>query len=34
MGNGCFKQEDIDYDYGDDGIHVTDIYFCCCDSDL
>jgi len=33
-GNGCFKQDDFDYDYADTQISVTDIYYCCCDSDL
>jgi len=34
-GNGCFKQEDFEYDYYEDTHYsVTDIYYCCCDSDL
>ena len=30
-GNGCHDEEDFDYDDGDS---VTDITYCCCDSDL
>ena len=30
-GNGCHDVEDVDYDDGDS---VTDITYCCCDSDL
>merc|ERR1719339_669252 len=34
-GNGCFKQDDYDYEYDEDTHYsATDISYCCCDSDL
>ena len=36
-GNGCHDVEDMDYDGGDcydGGACITDITYCCCDSDL